>query len=75
MTEPEMRENPQEAEAGLELMPGRIPCHWLLVTLFAFSTAAAFWQHGHAALTVGIISAAFVFGFAAHIPKIGRAHV
>ncbi len=68
MADSEMQDMPSAIASGQPAMPGRIPCHWLLVTLFAFATAAAFWQHGHAPLTVSMISAAFLFGLSAHVP-------
>lgn len=69
MAEPEMQDNPaEELAARRALMPGRIPCHWLLVALFAAAIGSAFWQHGHAQLTVSMVAGAFVLALSTYVP-------
>ncbi len=48
--------------------PFRTPCHWLLVLIYSLATGAAFWQHGHSALTISVMAAAIILGFAAYVP-------
>ncbi len=68
MAEPGKDKGAAAPEAAPLAMPERHKAHWLFAGLYSLCTGAAFWQHGHAYMTLCVMAGVFLCALAVYAP-------